>query len=106
MTLPKISVLVVSYNTREVLARCLASIGPEAEVIVVDNHSPDDSVSHVRAHFPGVQLVPLPDNRGFSAAVNEAARRARGDAFLLLNPDAELPAGGLAAMAEALTRHP
>ncbi|HET6345600.1 MAG TPA: glycosyltransferase family 2 protein, partial [Myxococcota bacterium] len=106
MPLPKISILVVSYNAREVLASCLASLGGEAEVIVVDNHSPDDSVSHVREHFPNVQLVALPDNRGFSAAVNEAARRATGDAFLLLNPDAEVPPRGLGAMARALVAHP
>lgn len=98
----RISIIIVSYNVRDVLARCLASVRHGDEVIVVDNASPDDSADYVRTHWPHVKLIALPENRGFSAAINEGARHATGDAYLLLNPDAEVLPGTLEKMPEAL----
>jgi GT2 family glycosyltransferase len=97
----KLSILVVSYNVRELLRRCLESTR-EHEVIVVDNASADGTVAMVRESFPGVKLLAWDQNRGFSAAVNAAAREATGDVFLLLNPDAELPSGAANRMLSAL----
>jgi hypothetical protein len=97
-----ISIVVVSYNVCALLQRCLASLPAYAEVIVVDNASDDGSVQMVRAKFAHVQCLALPDNRGFSAAVNHGVAHAQGDAVLLLNPDTQLPTGALMAMAEAL----
>jgi len=84
-----VSVIVVSYNAREHLERCLAEVtaGPH-EVIVVDNASTDGSPELVRSEFPSVRLVELDENRGFGAGNNEGMRVAGGRYFLLLNSDA------------------
>ena len=107
----QVSVLIVSYNVRSKLQRCLTSLRRAAghvlrDIVVVDNASPDASASMVAANFPDVKLIAWANNRGFSAAVNAAAARAEGDAFLLLNPDTELPAGALPRMLAALQQHP
>jgi N-acetylglucosaminyl-diphospho-decaprenol L-rhamnosyltransferase len=102
----RVSVLIVSFEVRELLARCLASLGDAGETIVVDNASSDGSAAMVRERHRSVRLIPLPENRGFSAAVNLAAREASGDAFLVLNPDAALPPGALPRMIASLERRP
>ncbi len=71
--------------------------------MVVDNDSHDGTPEMVRDSFPQVKLIAWGENKGFSAAINEAARHATGDVFLLLNPDAvELPAGATRRMLSAL----
>ena len=97
--------MVVSWNTRELLARCLGSIererdraGLTVETIVVDNASRDGSAAMVGQHFPDARLIALDENRGFAAANNRALAEAAGGAVLLLNPDAELADGALAAL--------
>jgi hypothetical protein len=103
---PRLSVLVVSFNVAPLLRRCLASLTEADEIVVVDNASSDDSAELVRREFPTATLIALPDNRGFSAGVNAAARAATGDILLLLNPDTEVAPGVIAAMHEALRRRP
>lgn len=104
-----ISVLIVSYNVAPRLRRCLEALTAAAadlEIIVVDNASPDDSAAMVARDFPGVRLLAWEENHGFSAAINAAARLARGHLLLLLNPDARVDAGALARMPEALASRP
>lgn len=104
-----LSVVVVSYNTRDLLRDCLRSVAassPQAEVFVVDNGSRDASVEMVRAQFPSVIVIPLDRNLGFAGANNVALRRCTGRRVLLLNPDARLAPGALAAMNAALDRWP
>lgn len=108
---PVVSVCIVSYNTLQLLVRCLESVsresdGLECEVILVDNASTDDSAAQVARRFPDVQLVGNPTNQGYTRAMNQALRRARGDYVLLLNPDAQLLHGALAALIGALEQHP
>src|SRR5690606_29025561 len=86
---PLLSIVVVSFNTRELTRRCLASLrahtgGIPTQVIVVDNASADGSAEMVRREYPEVELVANDDNRGFAAANNQAFRRARGRWVLLL----------------------
>jgi len=102
----RLSVLVVSYNVAPLLRRCLASLQDADEVVVVDNASSDESVAMVGEEFPGVRLVALGENRGFSVGVNVAARAATGELLLLLNPDAAVPPGGLSRMAAELEARP
>ncbi len=84
-----VSIIIVSYNARDHLARSLASVaGGPHEVIVVDNASTDGSPELVRERFPSARLVELPENRGFGAGNNEGMRIASGRHFLLLNSDA------------------
>jgi len=88
------SVVIVSWNTRELLRACLASI-PRAgrttiEVLVVDNGSEDGSAELVAREFPWARLIRNADNRGFAAANNQAFAVARGRHVLLLNSDTEI----------------
>ena len=88
---PEVSVVIVSWNTRDILRDCLRSVAAETrlahEVIVVDNASRDGSAEMVADEFPGAVLIRNGDNRGFAVACNQAIRVARGRYILLLNPD-------------------
>jgi N-acetylglucosaminyl-diphospho-decaprenol L-rhamnosyltransferase len=90
-----LSIIIVSYNGREHLRKCLQSLaahgpGVEHEVIVVDNASQDGSAEMVAAEFPQARLLTLPKNVGFAAGANRGIRNAGGEAIVLLNPDSEL----------------
>lgn len=105
---PKVSILVVSFNTREMTLDCLRSIAAETriphEVILVDNASKDGSAEAVAQAFPEVRLMAETENHGFAKANNIAAERARGEYVLLLNPDTVVLDGAidrLVAFAEA-----
>jgi GT2 family glycosyltransferase len=94
------SIIIVSFNTRDVLRECLQSVARETaglttETIVVDNHSSDGSAEMVEAEFPAVHLIRSEVNLGFGAANNVALRRARGKYFVLLNSDAFLDPNAL-----------
>ena len=94
----EVSVIIVSYNTRELLRSSLLSLeaglkGAGYEVWVVDNASSDGSVDMVREQFPGVNLIENKDNLGFAKANNQALRLMKGDFALLLNSDAMLEPG-------------
>lgn len=87
------SIFIVSYNTRDILARCLEQLlasqhADKHEIIVVDNASSDGSAAMVRDRFPRVRLVALGWNMGFARANNIAFSQSKGDFIILLNPDA------------------
>ena len=95
-----ISVVIVSFNTREVLRECLTALAREAasldvQTIVVDNGSKDGSIEMLRADFPAVELIASEENLGFGRANNLAFERARGRYIVLLNSDAFLTPGSL-----------
>ncbi len=111
MTRPILSVILVNWNTRELLLRALASCrdtlaGIASECIVVDNGSTDGSPDAVAAEFPGARLLRMIRNRGFGSAVNAAAEASRGEFLLVLNSDARLEPGAAAALVDALRRVP
>lgn len=90
-----ISVIIVNWNTRDLLDRCLGSVaaamgGLAHEVIVVDNGSTDGSVAMVRNAFPATVVIENRENRGFGAANNQAFAVMQGRYALLLNSDALL----------------
>jgi N-acetylglucosaminyl-diphospho-decaprenol L-rhamnosyltransferase len=98
---PAVTVVMVSYQTRELTRRALAGLIRTApavpyEVIVVDNASTDGSAEAICAEFPAVRVVRLARNVGFGRAVNVGAGRARGRWLLLVNPDTE-PVGDVLA---------
>ena len=106
-----VSVIVVSWNTRELLAQCLASVRAEAETvaletIVVDNHSEDGSAAMVRARFPEMRLVENDTNTGFVGGNNLALPLAVGRYLLLLNSDAALEPGAVARLAAFMDERP
>lgn len=107
---PDMSVIVVSYNTREILRAGLdaveKSVGVSAEVFVVDNNSTDGSADMVAHSFPKIQLIRNRDNRGFAAANNVAIARATGKFVLLLNPDTVVSPEAIGTLAGFLASHP
>ncbi len=93
----ELSVVVVTWNCRDLALRCLRTIVPAVarishEILVIDNASSDGTLDAVAASFPMVQTILSPSNVGFAAANNVALAQARGRYWLLLNPDA-FPAG-------------
>ena len=117
-----LTIIVVNYNTSNLLRDCLASIYRSQgdfvyQVIVVDNASPDDSVAMVQAEFPQATLIANPMNGGFAYANNQGFKLA-GFAVdgtpqpqapryaLMLNPDTVLPPNGLADMLAFMDSHP
>ncbi|HYF65302.1 MAG TPA: glycosyltransferase, partial [Herpetosiphonaceae bacterium] len=105
-----ISVVVLNWNGRDLLADCLRSlsgqIGADAELIVVDNGSRDGSAAYVRQEWPGVRLLALPTNRGFSGGVNAGLHVARGDYLVLFNNDAVAAPDFLARLTAPLDSDP
>ncbi len=111
MPTPDLSIIIVSWNTRDLLRDCLASLPAAvapltAETIVVDNASADGSPELVRSGFPHVQLLESGANLGFARANNLALPRTRAPFVLLLNPDTVCPAGSLRDLVACARRHP
>jgi hypothetical protein len=130
-----LSIVIVSYNVRALLAECLQSVisyqlpvngeqSPTAspltdncslitdrrplntEIFVVDNASADGSAAMVRARFPSVRLIENAENRGFSAANNQAFAETRGRYVLMLNPDTVVRPGALETLVKFMDEHP
>ena len=106
-----LSVVVVSFNGRDYLRRCVASVlehtqGVSCELIVVDNASWDGSAQMVETEFPQVALIRLPVNVGFAAGCNRGIERAAGEFVLLLNPDTELAEDALSSMVAYCRQNP
>jgi N-acetylglucosaminyl-diphospho-decaprenol L-rhamnosyltransferase len=126
MMMPSLAIVIVSYNTRDLLRDCLRSIAGSAasrmpEIWVVDNASSDGSAEVVRAEFPYVRVIVAERNGGYAYANNLALREIIGDGgwgmgdgsispspdyVLLLNPDTIVPPGALDALVAYLAAHP
>jgi N-acetylglucosaminyl-diphospho-decaprenol L-rhamnosyltransferase len=112
-TPPDLSVIIVSWNTRDLLLRCLESLKAEAvrsrlyvDAIVVDNASKDGSAEAVREKYPDVTVLAQSENLGFAAGSNLGIREADGSAILILNPDTELLPGSLSTLWNTLNVAP
>ncbi|HET9315641.1 MAG TPA: glycosyltransferase family 2 protein [Vicinamibacteria bacterium] len=110
MSAPRVSAVVVSFEARDDLAACLASLdahgGPGLEVVVVDNASTDGSANLVARSHPQARLVRNPRNAGFGRACNQGAAAAGAPYVLFLNPDARLTPGALDALVRVLDDEP
>lgn len=107
----KLSIVIVNWNTRELLSRCLASIketvaGLPYETLVVDNASTDDSTNMVRDCFPWVHRIENSSNVGFAAANNQAIRQSQGQYVLLLNSDTLVQTESIRALVAFMEAHP
>lgn len=107
----ELAVVVVNYNTRDLLRECLESVreqgaGAVAEVWVVDNASQDGSAEMVRELFPEVRLIARTDNPGYGAAANQGIAACAAPSALLLNSDTRLLPGAAAALARHLEENP
>lgn len=108
---PLVSVIVVSFNTRDSTVVCLETILQDCrdiphEVWLVDNASSDGSVAAIRDRFPTIRMIENPQNLGFGAANNRALQHASGEFVFLLNSDAFVRPGTVNALIDFLRRHP
>jgi GT2 family glycosyltransferase len=121
---PDVSVVIVSWNTAQLLAECITSIaGPDprfapddpaqvvvdglgCEVVVVDNASSDNTPSLICDRFPWVQMIANNENVGVARANNQGLRAGRGRYFLMLNPDTAVHPGSLRTLVDFMDRHP
>lgn len=106
-----LSVIIVNWNTRQMLLDCLGSVydtveGHSFEVWLVDNASTDGSVAAAVARFPGIHVIENQQNLGFAAANNRALARAGGRCVILLNTDAVLTPGAAGTLVDFLDDHP
>ena len=103
------SIVIVNWNVRDLLRRCLTSISApgraELDVTVVDNGSSDGSCDMLRAEFPSVRLIANDANRGFPAANNQGLAASGGRYIMVLNPDTEIVGDALARMLAYLEAH-
>src|SRR5262245_57634270 len=92
----QLSIIIVNYNVKHFLEQCLYSVekaiaGMKAEIIVVDNHSSDNSVEYLLPKFPGVRFIANKENLGFAKACNQGLKESSGNYVLFLNPDTIVP---------------
>ena len=108
---PRLSIVIVSYNSRVDLEACLQSLTspPPAidhEIVVVDNASGDGTPGYLRGRWPGIRLLESRTNIGFASANNLGIRQTFGDFVLLLNPDTIVRPRAVDTLVQALERAP
>jgi GT2 family glycosyltransferase len=114
MAEPLVSAIVLTYHTPKDTVRCVRAlrnqtIADRMEIIVVDNHSEDDSIGVIRNTFgndPVVRIVETPRNLGYGQGNETGVRLARGTYLLVINPDVQLPPDGAERMVQALEKDP
>lgn len=100
-----VAIIIVSYNVRADLDRCLRSLHvgpPRGRITVVDNQSSDGTLAWLRETWPAVQAIDAGANLGFARANNLGIRATASDLVLLLNPDTEVPADAIPTLVAAL----
>lgn len=107
----RVAAVVVSYNVRELLLACVASLidaqhlGELDAIVVIDNASSDGSGEAVRSRFPGVRVIDAP-NRGYGSGANIGIAETRHEYVLILNPDTVVQPGTVAGLTGYLDEHP
>jgi N-acetylglucosaminyl-diphospho-decaprenol L-rhamnosyltransferase len=106
-----LTITIVSWNTRDLLRRCIESVlvgraQSSIEVHVVDNASSDGSAEMVRRSYPEVTLIENSENVGFARANNQSWKQATGRYWMLLNSDTEVSPGALDRLVDFMDRHP
>lgn len=91
-----LSIIIVNYNVKHFLEQCLCSVQKAvahipAEILVIDNHSTDNSLAYLQPKFPSVQFIANKENTGFAKACNQGLAQAKGQYILFLNPDTIVP---------------
>lgn len=109
---PDLSIIIVSFNTQELLKKCLMSLMVNgkwlmvnSEVIVVDNASKDSSSEMVKKEFPKVKLIVNEHNLGFATANDQGIKASKGEGVFLLNSDTEVKPGALEKLVEFIQIH-
>ena len=105
-----LSIIIVNWNVRDLLKKCLISVyqyiqNIDFEVFVVDNASSDGSLTMIQQEFPNVRLIANKKNTGFAYANNQALEQVKGQNILLLNPDTELLDNSLEKIVRVFDQH-
>jgi GT2 family glycosyltransferase len=108
---PEVSIVIVTWNSRDVVCECLRSLAEHApsrrhEVVVVDNGSTDGTVAAIREASPKTLVIANSSNRGLPAANNQGLLAARGDYLVISNPDVVYLPGAVDALVDVLERRP
>ncbi|MEA3493990.1 MAG: glycosyltransferase [Candidatus Margulisiibacteriota bacterium] len=107
----KLSVIIVTYNHKELLSKCLLSL-KEAdvkiplEIVIVDNNSNDGTVEFVQGGYPKVKIIKNNENLGYSKAVNIGLRVASSEFYLIINPDILVLPGSIELTLDYMIKHP
>jgi len=109
--MPRLSIIIVTYNSRAHIPGCLDSLARDSPAVdhatlVVDNASPDGTAALVRERWPAVRVIDAGGNLGFASANNIGFRQTFGELVLLLNPDTVVPAGAVDALVALLDARP
>lgn len=109
--LPRVSIVIVTYNSRAHIDRCLSSLvehppGMDHEIVVVDNASTDGTAVDTRQRWTGIRVINAGANLGFARANNLGIRQTHGGLILLLNPDTIVPTGAIDRLIAALDARP
>lgn len=106
MPAPTVAVVILNWNGRKFLEQFLPSVTASGyqpcTIYVADNASTDDSLDYLKANWPQVKIISLPENYGFTKGYNEALRQVQADYYVLLNSDVEVEAGWLEPMVRLL----
>ncbi|MCB0533928.1 MAG: bifunctional riboflavin kinase/FAD synthetase [Lewinellaceae bacterium] len=104
-----VSIVILNYNTREHLERFLPAVvqhSGQAEIVVADNGSPDDSIAFVRKQYPAIKVLDLRENYGFARGYNVALDQVKSDYYIILNSDVEVTPGWLEPILEEMRNNP
>ncbi len=103
----KVAVVILNFNGKELLQKFLPSVvrfSPSAKIILADNHSADGSVEMVRKEFPLIEIISIPENRGFCGGYNYALQKIEAEYYVLLNSDVEVTTGWIEPIIELFER--
>ncbi len=104
---PLVSVIIVNYNGRAFLEKCISSLFaqsyPNVEIILVDNASSDDSINYLRKEFPSIKIIANKENIGFAKGNNIGIKAANGELIATLNNDTEVSTQWLDELVKAVT---
>ena len=104
------AVVILNWNGKKMLERFLPSVTAhtqgDAEVIIADNGSTDDSLDYVRAQYPGLRIIELDKNYGFAGGYNRALQQVKADYYVLLNDDVEVTPGWIEPVVAQMQQHP
>lgn len=108
--LPSIAIVLLNYNGKDLLERNLPFIIHTSyvnkKIVVIDNGSTDESVSFLKTSYPGIQLIEITANKGYSGGYNAGLKQVNADYFILLNTDVEVSEGFIEPLLKVMTMHP
>ena len=105
----KVAVVILNYNTRDLLEQFIPLVkaySGDAQIIVADNASPDDSVNYLEQNHPDVKIIKLSQNLGFCGGYNESLKQVDAEYLVLLNTDVEVTPGWLNPLVAVLDADP